>query len=425
MHDQSTSSKSNQTIEAVPDAATLIARAEALIPLIREGAAEAEARGHFSDEVLQAFREAGFYRMFLPKMFGGYESSHETFLEVSYQVAVGDPGTSWCYTLSASHIAVVASLLDERAQRELVEPHGELRSPHRAPPGGRAVRVDGGYNISGRWRYSSGVPVSTHFMANTLCFPEGGGAPEEFTFITAVENVTILPDWGGGAGLGVQASGSNTVEIIEPVFVPEHHIMHQDTLFGADVDWEAGTPGTRLHGSGHYLGVFGGFYHLCFAAIFSGAAQAATDHLRELGQRTPALLAPPGTLMKDSGDIQRALGRVAAMADASHAIMVEGARMSDALLDRWERTREPITRAETMRLWAMGRQAAILGCEAVHVAYRAAGPAATARNHPLQRLLRDSEMYLGHASTQPAIDLARGQAEFGVPIEFGPPPKGQ
>jgi len=408
---------------AAPTPETLIERAEALIPAIRAQAAEAERLGHFTDELLQQFRDAGFYKMFLPKMFGGYEVSHETFLEVSYRVGIGDAGTSWCYTLSASHIAVVASLLGEQAQRELVEPHGELRSPHRAPPGGKAVKTDGGYLISGKWRFSSGVPVSTHFMAGTIWTPEDGGPPVELAFITPVENVTIIDDWGGGAGLGVQASGSNTVEIAEPVFVPEHHIMYQDTLFGNDVDWELGTPGTQLHGNGHYLGVFGGFYHLCFAAIFAGAAQGATDVLRELGKKTPALLAPPGTLMQDHEDVQRALGRVAAMADAAHAIMIEGARMSDALLDRWEATREPITRAETMRIWAMGRQAAILACEAIHVAFRAAGPAAVGRDHPLQRALRDSEMYLGHASTQPWIDLGRGQAEFGVPLTFGPPPK--
>ncbi len=405
----------------IPDHETLVARAEELIPLIRAGAAEAEARGHFGEELLERFREAGFYRMFLPRLFGGYEVSHETYLEVVHRIGRGDAGTAWCFALSGSHVAVVASLLDERAQRELIEPHGELRAPHRAVAAGRAERVDGGYLISGRWRYSSGVPVSTHFMANTRCEPEGGGEPVELTFVTPVENVTIVDDWGGGAGLGIQASGSNTVEIVEPVFVPEHHVIHDDLLFGVDRDWAAGSPGTRLHGNGHYLGVFGGFYHLCFAAIFSGAAQAAVDHLAELGRRAQAMFAPPGVLMQDVEDVQRALGEVAALADAAHAVMVEAARLSDAFYDRWERTGEPIAKADTIRVWAMARQAAMLGSEAVQIAFRRAGPAATAQGNPLQRLLRDAQMYLGHASTQPVIDLARGQAEFGVPMTFGPP----
>jgi len=405
-----------------PSPETLIARAEALIPMIRAQAAEAEARGHFSDELLEQFREAGFYRMFLPKMFGGYESTHETFLEVAYRVGCGDPGTAWCYTLSASHVAIVASMLGEQAQRELIEPHGELRSPHRAPPGGKAEKVEGGYRISGKWRFSSGVPVSTHFMANTIWAPEDG-EPVEFSFITPVENVTILDDWGGGKGIGVQASGSNTVEIAEPVFVPEHHVIYDDLLFGQDRDWAGGTPGTRLHGNGHYLGVYGGFYHLCFAAIFAGGAQAAVDELRELAGRTQALFSPPGVLMRDNGDVQRALGRAAAKADAAHAIMTAGARASDALLDRWAATKQPITKAETMQLWALGRQAALLACEAVQIAFQAAGPSAVSKSSPLQRIVRDCEVYLGHASSQPIIDMARGQAELGVEIMFGPPDK--
>lgn len=399
-------------------AEALIERAEALVPMIREQAADAEARGYFSDELLQRFRDAGFYRMFLPKMWGGYEVSHETFLEVSYQIGRGDAGTAWCYTLSASHIAIIGSVLDEESQRELIAPHGEIRAPHRALPGGRAEKVDGGYLISGFWRFSSGVPVSTHFMANTMYFPENG-EPEEFAFITAVENIKILPDWGGGLGLGVQASGSNTVEIAEPVFVPDRHIIRQDLLFGENVDWAAGTPGTELHGNGHYLGVFGGFYHLCFAAIFSGAAQGAVDYLRENGT-SQAFMQPPGTQVRNVSEMQRVLGQVSAKADAAHAILIQAARMSDGLYDRWERTREPITKAETMRIWALGRQAALMACEAIQIAFQNAGPAAVAKGNPLQRALRDSQVYLGHASSQPHIDVARGQGEFGVPVVFGP-----
>ena len=409
-------------VATMPTPETLIARAEALIPAIRAQAAEAEQLGHFTDELLQQFRDAGFYKMFLPKMFGGSESTHETFLEVAYRVACGDPGTAWCYTLSASHVAIIASMLGEEAQRELIEPHGEIRAPHRAPPGGTAEKVEGGYRISGKWRFSSGIPVATHFMANTIWAPQDG-EPVEFSFITPVENIKILDDWGGGKGIGVQASGSNTVEIAEPVFVPERHVIYDDLLFGQDRDWENGTPGSRLHGNGHYLGVYGGFYHLCFAAIFAGAAQAAVDELRELGKRAQALFSPPGALMQDNGDVQRALGAAAAKADAAHAIMSAGARQSDALLDRWAKTKQPITKAETVQLWALARQSARLGCEAVQIAFQNAGPAAVSSSSPLQRYVRDCQVYLGHASTQPVLDLARGQVEFGVDITFGPPDK--
>jgi len=397
----------------------LIARAEALIPEVRADAAAADARGRFSDELLERFRDAGFYRMYLPRMFGGYEVSNETFLEVVHRIAAGSAGSAWCLALSASHVAVVASALGEEAQRELIEPHGELRAPHRNHVGGRAERAEGGFLISGRWRYCSGAPVSTHFMANTRYTPEDGGEPVDFTFVTAIENVAVLDDWGGGVGLGVQASGSNTVEIAEPLFVPERHCIFTDFYRGSDIDWAEGSIGARLHGNGHYVGVFAAVYNLCFGAIFSGAARGAVETLAEMARTTQATFAPPGVRMQENPDVQRALGRAAALADAAHATMVAAARMNDALFDRWELTRAPIAEAETMRVWALSRQAAQLGCEAVQLCFQHAGPGATARDHPLQRFLRDCQMYLGHGSNQPIIDLARGQGQLGLPIRTG------
>ena len=390
---------------------TVIARAEAMIPMLREQQDEAEAQGHFSDKVLQRFRQAGFYRMFLPRMFGGYEFDHLSYLEVVYRIAAGHPGSAWCFALSGSHVAVAASYLSEQAQRELIEPHGELRSPHRAPPSGRMTKVEGGYRVSGRWSFSSGVPVSTHFAGNSLYFPDEGEPPRNLMFFIPIEEVTVLDDWGGDNGLGMQGSGSNTV-VIEDRFVPENHVIAEDMMFGTDLDWAQGSPGTRLHGNPHYLGIFGGFYHLCFAAIYAGAARAAVEELTEMAPRTKAQTKGAPMLAVYPHAV-RALGQAAAMADASYAIMREAARMSDGLFERWARTGEPILPSETMRVWALGRQAALTGCQAVQLAFQNATPVASRRGHRLQRYLRDAQMYLVHPSSQPQIDEARGEAALG------------
>ena len=389
--------------------ADVIARAEAMVPLLRAEQQAADDRGHFSDEVLQQFRDAGFYRMLQPKLFGGYEFDTETFFEVVYRIAAGHPGTAWCFCLSATHVAVVSSYFSEQAQRELLG-DGEFRAPHRAVPTGKLVRVEGGYRVTGTWAFSSGSPVSTHFLGTGFVY-EGEEPAGVVTFVAQADQYTVLPDWGNGATLGMQASGSNSVRI-EDQFVPEHWVTDQDILFGTGVDFAVGTPGTQLHGNPRYLGLFDPTYHLGFAAILAGAARAAADRMKEIMPSTKQILGAD-TMDKDP-DALRALGRGAALGEAAHAVMADAARKVDALYARWDQDRTPVTPSELMSLHALARQAALLGAEAVQLLFQSAGARASGRNDSMQRYLRDAQMYLIHPSSQPAIDLLRGLAEFGA-----------
>src|SRR5207302_8993554 len=115
------------------------------------------------------------------------------------------------------------------AQREIFgKEHGHFVCPHRAPPGGTARRVDGGYVINGSWAYSSGVPYATHFLGGAiLATDEPPAAPDAppTTVIICVpsEQYSVLEDWGGHsptAALGLQGSGSNTV-VIKDQFIAE------------------------------------------------------------------------------------------------------------------------------------------------------------------------------------------------------------
>ncbi|WP_433622120.1 acyl-CoA dehydrogenase family protein [Nocardia sp. CA-120079] len=390
----------------------VIDRAEAMIPMLRAQQDEADERGHFSTAVLDQFRAAGFYRMVQPKLFGGYEFDNVTFFEVVYRISAGHPSSGWCFCLSATHVSVICSFLSAEAQQELLGPDGEFRSPHRAVPGGEIREVEGGYRVSGTWRFSSGIPISTHFLGNSL-LQRDGTEPKNVAFVVPREQVTVLDDWGNGAALGMQGSGSNAVRI-DDVFVPADHIIHDDILFGTTTDFNEGTPGTRLHGNPRYLGLFDPIYHLSFGAVLAGTARAAVERLRELMPVTKRILGE-GTMAADP-DAVRAIGRCAALADASHSVMRETAARMDALLARWARNRAPIAPGELMRLHALARQGALLGAEAAQLAFQAGSARASGRSEPLQRYLRDAQMYLVHASSQPMIDEARGQAELGQPL---------
>src|SRR5262245_20901468 len=109
----------------------LVARAAALRPEIRAAQDDDDERGCHSPSMEQKFRNAGFYHILQPKMFGGYGFDYVTFYQVMLEIARGNPGVSWCLALAATHGALIASHWPERAQFELFGDHGEFRAPHR------------------------------------------------------------------------------------------------------------------------------------------------------------------------------------------------------------------------------------------------------------------------------------------------------
>lgn len=136
----------------------LIARAAALKPLLRAQQAENDERGAYSPELHQAFVKAGLYRTVQPRMFGGYEFDIPTFYRAMLEIAHGHPSAGWCLTLCASHPFLIASHWSERAQRELFGPDGHFAAPHRVPPMGKLTPVEGGYRLTGKWDFCSGIP---------------------------------------------------------------------------------------------------------------------------------------------------------------------------------------------------------------------------------------------------------------------------
>ncbi len=119
------------------------------------------------------------------------------------------------------------------------------------------------------------------------------------------------------------------------MFVPDRAVVRGDVLFGIDIDFNAGTVGTALHDDPMYLGVFGGIYHLCFSAIYSGAARAALDEYEHIIRTRKAFGAAPVTLIED-GDVQRTLGDVLTKIDCAEAILWGAMEHWDAYLDQLE-----------------------------------------------------------------------------------------
>ncbi len=364
----------------------VIARARAMIPAIRDQGDEAERLGHHTAELDRQFAAAGFYRILQPRRFGGYEFGLPTFWQVMLAVSEGDPGTGWGLTLGAHHALVVGAYFAEDGQRAIFGPSGDFRCPHRPPPMGTAepadAGTDAGYVVTGTWDYCSGIAHATHFMGNALV----AGTADRIAVVIPREQVTVLDDWGDGAVLGMNASGSNSVRA-DAVFVPAHRTAPGDWTH---LDTQA--PGVALHGNPMYCGRIYAVYHAGLVIPVIGAARAALADYEQI-ITTRLTYFPPQVPRYTHPDYQRTYGQALALTDAAEAIVLHAGERYMELAERWDQAGQPFTREEDVRLFAALQQAGQLAARAVEIIFAAAGSSAARRGTRLQRYYRDVAMY--------------------------------
>ena len=382
--------------------AEMIARAEALIPAIRAEQDESEHRGYYSERLHEQFREAGFSRILQPRRYGGYEFDLETFYRVMVAISTGDPGVGWCLTLGSSHAAMVASHFPEEVQAEMFAPDGDFRCPHPVAPTGKATRVDGGYRLSGRWPYASGVPYATWVFAPAFI---EDGPPDSHVFAVRRADIDMLDDWGDGNVLGMNSSGSNTY-VVEDLLVPERFVVPFDWF-----DPPMPTVGIELHGNPLYVGRIGGPYHASLVATMVGAARAALDEFGgPIGERQTTF--HPQIPRREFHEDQRVYGLATGMTDAAEAVLYAFAREYLERATQAVETGERIPLSQDARWWAMLQQAGGLAAGAVETLMHRSPPSTSGRGQRMGRYFRDVTTYRQHVSAQQSDIAVRNTALY-------------
>lgn len=388
----------------------IIARAQALIPQVREQQEEAERLGHHTDALEREFAKAGFYRILQPRRFGGYEFDLPTFWKAMLAVATGDPGTGWGLTLGSHHALVVGAHFSGEGQRDIFGPAGDFRCPHRPAPTGTAEPADGGFVVSGTWDYCSGIAHATHFMGNAMvASSDGQDRSSSLAVIIPKHQVTVLDDWGDGVTLGMNSSGSNGVRV-DGVFVPE-----RCTSLGNWTRLTGPAPGMELHGNPMYCGRIYAVYHAGLVIPMIGAARAGLAEYEQI-ITTKNTLFPPQIPRYTHPDYQRPYGYALALTDSAEGLVMHVGEEYMELSQRWADTGEPFSREADVRLYAMVQQAGQLAVKAMEVIFAAASSSAAKRGQRLHRYYRDVSMYHGHIAAQylnTAGELAR--VRFGLP----------
>jgi 3-hydroxy-9,10-secoandrosta-1,3,5(10)-triene-9,17-dione monooxygenase len=391
----------------------MVQRARDLVPVLRERQAHCEEIGRLPDETSRDFVEAGFYRILQPRRFGGYEFDLPTFTRVAIELARGCPASGWTYTLTAGHAHMLAALWPEEGQIDIYGEDGEVRMPGRLRPG-KAVEVDGGYQVSGTFDYVSGCDSATHLVLGFAFGDDvaGGELATDFIGVVDFEDVEIVDNWDV---LGLRGTGSKRV-VVDDVFVPKRRTIA--SIFQPETTPAAGR---SVHEAPIYReGTIGGLIFSETASVAIGAARGVLDQFEEsIRKRKTTVL--PLVPMTEHPQYPRFYGEALQMIDVAECALL---RSDDDYMEWCRRAAEdavPFGPELDRRLQLRKQYCAKLAYDAVGIMLRVNGSAGMRGGAMWQRYARDLTVLMTHNTVQPelAADFY-GRMHFGLVPQAAP-----
>jgi alkylation response protein AidB-like acyl-CoA dehydrogenase len=209
--------------EEAPMIATTTMARELVEPVaeeIRRQAPQAEAERRLPNALFDRLMKAGLFSIYTPKEFGGMDLPLPEALQVVEEVSIHDGSTGWTVALGFANGLFTSVLSDTAAARVLG--NGSVLIAGAPAFGVRAVRVDGGYRLTGRWPFNSGAPNAQWIGAPAPIFDGetprmGESGPEMVFFFLPQAEVQIVDTW---YVTGLRASGTQDL-YVEDVFVPD------------------------------------------------------------------------------------------------------------------------------------------------------------------------------------------------------------
>ncbi|GHG49954.1 acyl-CoA dehydrogenase [Sinomonas cellulolyticus] len=366
------SAQRDVTAEAVID------RVKALIPTIAERAAEGDRDRSVPAEIVAALVEAGVARVLVPAAFGGAELGLETWFEIVHEIAKSDMSTAWIASLAMHHPHYIAQF-PLAAQEEVWRDGPDVVIAASIAPVCKIEPVEGGYRVTGRSPFTSGINNSTWAMVSGFV-PGSGPGPDWRFFLMPVSDYEVLDTWDV---VGMRGTGSNTI-VTEGVFVPEHRVLAY-----ADLN-EGVSPGSKVHDNPMYALPFKSYSSLTFSVPILGAARGVYE---KFVAWTASRVAAGGAAVRDFTSVRVKLSRAAASIDAAELML---RRILDTAIGPVRPTEDD--RARAMRDYS---RAVELAVEAIDALVAIGGSAVFGASHPIQRAWRDVHFASTHISLNP------------------------
>ncbi|WP_028920848.1 3-hydroxy-9,10-secoandrosta-1,3,5(10)-triene-9,17-dione monooxygenase oxygenase subunit [Pseudonocardia acaciae] len=372
-----------------------------LLPAFRDRAQKAEDARRLPEESIKALQDAGLFRMLQPARFGGIQADPVEFYTAIRMIASACGSTGWVASVIGVHPWQLA-LFPAQAQDDVwgSDPHTRMSSSY--APTGRAVRVDGGYRLTGRWSFSSGCDHASWVLLGGVVTDDEGNRVDFKTFLLPISDYTIDDVWDT---VGLRGTGSNDI-VVDDVFVPAYR-----SLSFADTA-RCRCPGQEVNPAP--------LYRIPFASIFSytittpvigmatGAYQAHLEYMRK------RVRVSYGSKAAEDPFAQVRIADAAAEIDAAWRQLEHN--MSELM--RLATAGEPIPmplRLGIRRDQVRGTGRAIAAVDSL---FENSGGRALRTGTPIQRFWRDAHAGRVHAINDPERALSMfGAAELGHPVQ--------
>ena len=376
----------------------MITRAWALVPALQKRALETEKLGRIHPDTVEDFHQTRLWRVHQPKRYGGLELDFTIYIDIGEALGRGCGSTAWVWANLVAHDWMLGMFPIEAQDEIWQEDPNTLIGSALIYPCGKAEIVDGGYRLSGRWPFSSGIAPCNWAMLGGVLQTHSGVEP--YIFNIRRRDIDVIETWDVS---GLVGTGSEDVAC-EDVFVPNHMALPlRDTRGGP-------TPGSAVNSHPIYqMPLLALFPHVIAGALLGIARAAFDDYVENTINR--ATTYNQGKLA-DYTNQQMRISEAGASIDAARLLL------RDNCLEAERKIAEvgACTEIDKARWRRDGAYAANLCAKGVDQIFAAAGGGANYRKNPLQRYFRDIHAGVSHIGVSwdaNAPEFAR--AKLGLP----------
>ena len=356
----------------IPTSDELVARAAAMVPALRARADEIEKARTVPADVVQLFKDAGFFRILQPKAYGGWEMNPIVFMRVLGELGRGCCASAWIMMILGVHNWEFG-VMDDRAAQDVWGEDDEAIIASSYPSMGDITKVEGGWRIKGRWPTSSGSDHGKWAFIGALEKNERGVPIDRLALLVKREDYEIIDDW---FTFGLAGTGSKSL-LIKDAFVPDHraHSLIDYKLDDRPVN---------------YLFPFATMFYSAVSAVIIGFAQGAIDVF--IDQMQVRVDNDSGAATRLSPYVKDRLANAVAKVRACRARMEQMMAHCTAIVER----RELISNEDRIHYMLdtarIGRECE----EAVLTIYKCTGARGVYSSNPIQRYLRDTLVGANH-----------------------------
>jgi indole-3-acetate monooxygenase len=350
-------------------------RARALQPLLDAHGAEMDRRREVTPEVVEALVQADMLRLLLPRSLGGQEMQLVDYARTIEALGYADASVAWFINQSNVSSATSAAAMPHDTALAVFGPANVGLAWGARHSRSKAIKVQGGYRLTGTWSFASGGRHTTWLGAHSAVQnPDGTpliadhkGRQDDRSFVFLRSEAKIIDDW---QVLGLRGTGSDSYSV-EDLFVPDERAPARDSLAERREKGPLYVLGSTL------------LYATGFCSVTLGVGRRLFESYIELARGKHSRASPSAMAVNQAN--QREIGLLEARLSAARAFLHEAA------LEAYDAAAAgKLTLDHRIRLRLATTHGMNEATDVSIISYRAAGTTAIMNSAPFERRFRDA-----------------------------------